>query len=82
MNAVLIKLNQIGTLTETIEADRDRAAGRLDGRRVPPLGRDRGHDHRRLRRRDGDGSDQDRRAVAFGAGRQVQPPAPDRGRAR
>ena len=81
-NAVLIKLNQIGTLTETIEAIELARRRRLGGGRVAPLRRDRGHDHRRPRRRDGHRPDQDRRPVALRAGRQVQPPAADRGRAR
>ena len=81
-NAVLIKLNQIGTLTETIDAIELAPTGRLVGDRVPPLGRDRGHDDQRPRRGDGHGADQDRRAVALRAGRQVQPPAADRRRAR
>ena len=81
-NAVLIKLNQIGTLTETIEAIELARASRLGSGRVASLRRDRGHDHRRPRRRDGHRPDQDRRPVAFGARGEVQPTAPDRGRAR
>ena len=63
---------------------RDRAGPRrrLVGRRLAPVGRDRGHDHRGPGRGDGHRADQDRRAVALGAGRQVQPPPADRGRAR
>ena len=63
---------------------RDRAGPRrrLVGRGLSPLGRDRGHDDRRSRRGDGHRPDQDRRPVALRARRQVQPPAPDRGRAR
>ena len=82
MNAVLIKLNQIGTLTETIDAIELREACRLDGHGQPPLGRDRGHHHRRFRRRDGHRPDQDRRPVALRARGQVQPAHPHRGRAR
>ena len=54
---------------------RDRAGPqrRLDGTGQPPLGRDRGHDHRRLRGRDGHRPDQERCPIPFGAGRQVQP---------
>ena len=51
-NAILIKVNQIGTLTETLEAIRDRARGRLRGGGLAPLRRDRGHHHRRPRGRD------------------------------
>ena len=81
-NAVLIKLNQIGTLTETLEA----------------VGLARGHgwgaviSHRSGETEDttiadlavatGSGPDQDRRAVALGARRQVQPAPAHRGRAR
>src|SRR6185369_3216475 len=61
---------------------RPRPASRLDRDGQPPLRRDRGHHDRRLRRRDGHGPDQDRGAVAFGAGREVQPAAPDRAGAR
>ena len=61
-NSILIKVNQIGTLTETLEAIDDGARGRLHGGHVAPLGRDRGHDDRRPRRRDRLRPDQDRRA--------------------
>ena len=55
-NAILIKLNQIGTITETLETIGDGAQGGLYGTvDQPPLGRDRGHDHRRLRRGHGAG---------------------------
>ena len=40
-NSVLIKLNQIGTLTETIAAIEMARARGLDGDGVAPLGRDR-----------------------------------------
>ncbi len=74
-NSILIKLNQIGTLTETLDAIAHGAAGRLDGGHQPPQRRDRGHDHRRPRRRDGRRPDQDRRAGPQRARRQVQPTA-------
>ena len=61
-NAILVKVNQIGTLTETIEAIRLAQDERLHGGDVPPLRRDRGHDDRRPRRRDRRGPDQDGRA--------------------
>ena len=59
-NAILIKLNQIGTVTETIDAiELARKAGyQLD--HFAPLGRNRRHLHRRSRRRDGRRTDQDR----------------------
>ena len=52
-NAVLIKLNQIGTVTETVAAiELCRQAGwRWGG--IASLGRDGGHVHRRFRGRDG-----------------------------
>ena len=58
--------------------DRARARRRLVGRRLASVGRDRGHDDRGSGRRDGDRPDQDRRAVAVGARRQVQPAPADR----
>ena len=41
-NSILIKVNQIGTLTETLERGRDGAQGRLHRGHVAPLRRDRG----------------------------------------
>ena len=63
------------------DAGRDRhgARGRLHGGHVAPLGRDRGHDDRRPRRRHRLRADQDRRAVALGPRGQVQPAAAHRG---
>ena len=81
-NAILIKVNQIGTLTETLG---DHGAGhpqRLRVRDVAPLGRDRGHHHRRPGRGHQLRPDQDRCAGPLRPGRQVQPAAPDRGAAR
>ena len=49
---------------------------------LAPLGRDRGHDDRRPRRRDERRPDQDRRAGPLRPRRQVQPAAADRGGAR
>ena len=59
-NAVLIKLNQIGTLTETLDAVSlaSRHAYALGD--LAPLGGDRGHDDRRSRGRARDGPDQGR----------------------
>ncbi len=45
-NSILIKLNQIGTLTETFDAVKT-ATLRLYRRHLPPLRRNRGYDHRR-----------------------------------
>ena len=55
-------MNQIGTLTETLEAIALAQRERLHRRDVAPLGRDRGHDDRRPRRRERRRPDQDRRA--------------------
>ena len=81
-NSILIKVNQIGTLTETLAAIDAGARGRLHGGHVAPLGRDRGHDDRRPRRRHRLRADQDRRAVALGPRGEVQPAAAHRGGAR
>ena len=50
-NAILVKVNQIGTLTEAIAATRARARRRLGRRDQPPQRRDRRHDDRRPRGR-------------------------------
>ncbi len=69
-------------------ADRDPGLGRpgapqrLPLHDEPPFRRDRGHHHRRPRRRDQLRPDQDRCSGALGAGGEVQPAAPHRGRAR
>ncbi len=63
-----------------LRGDRRRRPGppeRLQGRRLRALRRDRGPDHRRPRRGARRRPDQDRRAGARRAHRQVQPPAPD-----
>ena len=81
-NSILVKVNQIGTLTETLEAIRARAGRGLHRRHLAPLGRDRGHDDRRPRRRHERGPDQDGRPGPLGPRREVQPAAADRGGAR
>ena len=81
-NSILVKVNQIGTLSETLEAIRiARDAGYTRGH-LAPLRGDRGHDDRRPRRRHRRRPDQDRRPLALGPRRQVQPAAADRGGAR
>jgi hypothetical protein len=60
----------------------DRAARRLHGRDLAPLGRDRGCVHRRPRSRDQRRSDQDRIAVPQRSDREVQPAAAHRRSAR
>jgi hypothetical protein len=77
-NAVLVKVNQIGTLSETFDAVNLRHAQPLRLRPEPPLGRDRGRHHRRHRRRDQLRPDQDRRPLPLRPQRQVQPVAPHR----
>ena len=81
-NAILVKVNQIGTLTETLDAIALAQRARLRGRDLAPLGRDRGRDDRRPRRRARTRPDQDRRAGPLRPRRQVQPAAADRGGAR
>ena len=61
-NSILVKVNQIGTLTETLDAvEMAHTAGYTRGD-VAPLRRDRGFDHRRPRGRDQLRADQDRLA--------------------
>jgi len=78
-NSVLIKLNQIGTVTETIEAIEMAKARGVDRRGVPSIRRDRGQHDRRPRRGALHRSDQDRLRLADRPDREVQPIAPDRG---
>ena len=81
-NSILIKVNQIGTLTETLRSDRDGPRSRLHRGDEPPLRRDRGRHDRRPGGRHRVRSDQDRRTVALGPRREVQPAAAHRGAAR
>ena len=78
-NSILVKVNQIGTLTETIEAVRLAHDERLHGGHVPPLGRDGGRDDRRPRGRARHRPDQDGRTGEQRPRREVQPAAPHRG---
>ncbi len=77
-NSLLWKVNQIGTLSEALDAAEMAFRSGYTRGRVGALGRDRGPDHRRP----GGGAerrpDQDRRAGARRAHRQVQPAAADR----
>ena len=78
-NSLLVKVNQIGSLTETLDAV---ALAQRNGYTLhdePPLRRDRGHDDRRPRGRHELRPDQERRARPLRAGGQVQPAAADRG---
>ena len=81
-NSILVKVNQIGTLTRDPRGDPHRPRRGLHGGHLAPLGGDRGHDDRRPRRRHRRRPDQDRRPVALRPRRQVQPAAADRGGAR
>ena len=81
-NALLVKVNQIGTLTETLDAVAHGPPQRLPLHDEPPLRRDRGHHHRRPRGGHRLRPDQDRCAGAVRAGGEVQPAAAHRGRAR
>ena len=51
-NAMLVKVNQIGTLTETLQCIELAKGSALRRHHLPSLGRDRRHVHRRSRRRD------------------------------
>ena len=70
-NSILVKVNQIGTLTETIDAVRLAQIVGLYRGDVAPLGRDRGFDHRRPRGRAVVRPDQDRQPRALRPHRQV-----------
>ena len=78
-NSILVKVNQIGSLTETFDAVAMAQRAGLHGRDLAPLGRDRGRHHRRHRGRHQRRPDQDRLAVALRPHRQVQPADPHRG---
>ena len=81
-NAILVKVNQIGTLTEaldTVEVARRAGYGTVMSHRS---GRHGGHDDRRPRRRDERRADQDGSAFPKRPGREVQPAPADRGGAR
>ena len=78
---ILIKLNQVGTLTETFDAFAAGPRPWFSHGRLGPLGRDRRHDDRRPGRRHRRRPDQDRLGGAVRAARQVQSAVEDRGRA-
>ncbi len=75
-NSMLVKLNQIGTLTRDAGDDRHRQRRGLHDRDLPSLGRDGGHDDRGHRGGDRRRPDQDRRPVALRSRGEVQPAAP------
>jgi hypothetical protein len=71
-NSILVKVNQIGTVTETLDHPHG-APQRLPRDHLAPLGRDRGHLHRRPRGRHQRGPDQDRLGEPHRPRREVQP---------
>ena len=73
-NSILIKLNQIGTLTETLQGDRGRERGRLHLGYFASVGRDRRHHDCRLRGGDRRGANQNRLDEPQRAHRQIQSP--------
>ena len=81
-NSVLVKVNQIGSLSETLDTVDLANAPRQQRRHEPPQRRDRGLDHRRPRRRHELRPDQDRCTGSQRPRREVQPVAPHRGAAR
>ena len=71
-NAALIKLNQIGTVTETIETHRPLPRRWMALHHLASIRRDRGHVHGRFRRDNGRRTDQDRLRLPQRAGREIQ----------
>ena len=80
-NSLLCKVNQIGTLTEFDRGRGHEPSRRLGRGHLPPLRRERGLHHRRLRGGLQHRPDQDRRAGPLRPHRQVQPAAAHRGKA-
>ena len=79
-NAILVKVNQIGTLSETLQTvEMAHRAGFRAGD-VASVRRDRGFHHRGPGRRHELRSDQDRIVIPVGSAGQVQPAHPDRRR--
>ena len=81
-NSILIKVNQIGTVTETLEAIELGPSLRLHLDHQPPLRRNRRHLHRRPRRRHRRRPDQNRQRKPHRPHRQIQPAPPHRRRTR
>ena len=78
-NSILVKVNQIGSLTETSGGGRHGASGRLFRHHVAPVRRDGRFDHRRSRGRHQLRTDQNRIALPLGSFGQVQSADPNRG---
>ncbi len=81
-NSILVKVNQIGTLSETFEAVNLAMRNGYTRGDLAPFRRDRRFDDRRHRRGHQLRPDQDRRALPQRSHRQVQPALPDRRAAR
>ena len=81
-NAILVKVNQIGTLSETLETVEIAHRAGWTRRHEPPLGRDRGCHHRRPRGGHQLRPDQDRQPGAQRPHREIQPAYPNRGATR
>ena len=79
-NAILIKVNQIGSLTETLDAIQMANRAGYTAIVSHRSGETEGRDHRRHRRGPQRRPDQDRRAQPHGPRGQVQPAPPHRGR--
>ena len=78
-NSILVKVNQVGTLTRTLEAGGAGHRFRLHLGDVAPLGRDRGRHHRRSGRGHQLRPDQNRRSGPQRPGGEVQPAPAHRG---
>jgi enolase len=79
-NSILIKINQIGTLSETFAAITMATRARYTSVISHRSGETEGQHHRRHRRRHQCGPDQDRFAVAFRSHCEIQPAPAHRGR--
>ena len=77
-NSILIKVNQIGTLTETLATIEMARSGGLYQRDFASIGRDRGHDDRGPGGRDWRGTNQNRIDEPWRAQREIQSTAPNR----
>jgi hypothetical protein len=80
-NSLLVKVNQIGTLSETLAAVNMAHRNRMTCVMSHRSGRDRGRHHRRPRRGDELRADQDRQPCTVRPAGEVQPADPDRGNA-
>ena len=81
-NSILIKLNQIGTVSETLEAIELARRFGYTSHHHAPLRRNRRHLHRRPRRRHRRRPDQNRQRLPHRPHRQIQPAPPHRRRTR